>query len=198
MVSILPVRGYCLSDCHFTWDSPEMSFTLSKQRPDQINLGNITLKNICCFTGKTHVYETAWSLTFFIIRSSLPVGEVEILHASEVGWICYSTQGNYCSSRKRAYLYWMRKGKHWGHLFVKLWASWAELTWRFKILGGLPVQVLNLHSQFLRWSLTADTQVRFFFLMFCIKMPQTHPVFPSRVWGAIKLLSYCVSHLGLL
>lgn len=106
VLSILSVQGYHLSDCHFTWDSPEISFTFSKQRPDQFNLANINLKTICCFIGKTHVYETAWSLTFFIIRSSLPVGEAEILHASEAGWICYSTQGNYCSSRKRAYLYW--------------------------------------------------------------------------------------------
>lgn len=117
-VSILPVQGYCLSDCHSTWDSPEKFFTLSKQRTDQFNLASINLKNICHFIGKTHVYENAWSLTFFIICSSLPVGEVEILHASEVGWICYSTQGNYCSSRKRAYLYWMGKSKHWGHLFA--------------------------------------------------------------------------------
>lgn len=121
--SILPVQGYHLSDCHCTWDSPEMSFILRKQRPDQFNLANINLKNICRFIGKTHVYETARSLTFFIICSSLPVGEAEILHASEVGWICYSTQGNYCSSRKRAYLYWTGKSKHWGHLF----ANWEPL-----------------------------------------------------------------------
>lgn len=120
MVSILLVQCYRLSDCHFTWDNPEISFSPSKQRPDQFNLANINLKNICCFIGKTHVYETAWSLTFFIIHSSLPVGEAEILHASEVDWICYSTQGNYCSSRKRAYLYWLGWGgsKHWGHLFA--------------------------------------------------------------------------------
>lgn len=118
LVSILPVQGHRLPDCHCTWDSPEMSFTLSKQRPDQFNLVNINLKNICRFIGKTHVYETAWSLTFFIIRSSLPVGETEILHASEVGWMCYSTRGNYCSSRKRAYLCCPGKSKHWGHLFA--------------------------------------------------------------------------------
>lgn len=92
---------------------------------DLINLiwPTSTWKTYAAFIGKTHVYETAWSLTFFIIRSSLPVGEAEILHASEVGWICYSTQGNYCSSRKRTYLYWTGKSKHWGHLF----ANWEPL-----------------------------------------------------------------------
>lgn len=119
VVDILPVQGYRLSDCHFTWDSPEISFTLGKQRPDQFNLVNISLKNICCFIGKTHVYEAAGSLTFFIIHSSLPVGEAEIFLClrSMLNMLFYP--GKLLVIQKKGPIYTEQgKSKHWGHLFA--------------------------------------------------------------------------------
>lgn len=83
MVSTPPVQGYHLSDCRSTWDSPEVPFKPSKQRPDQFNLASINLKNMCCFMGKTYVLKIAGSLTFSIICGFLSVGEAEMLHISE-------------------------------------------------------------------------------------------------------------------